>query len=85
MSLNTELLRQVGDFYIKIKEKDYSYLDFEDDSKEFIELRSKVMNEYPGEPMFNKSIYHTSDFEKSYFQMRIACGEMSELIMKKGS
>lgn len=85
MSLNVELLKQIGDFYIKIVAKDYSYLDFEQDYKEFIKLRSKVMEEYPGEPMFNKLIYHTSDFDKSYVQMRVACGEMSELIMKKGS
>ena len=83
MNLNAELLQAVGDFYNKIKTKEYSYLDFDSDTKEFVELRSKIMDEYPGEPMFNKLIYHTSDFKKSYEEMRIACGEMISLIMDK--
>lgn len=84
MKVNADLLKAVSDFYNKIKTKEYSYLDFDDDTKEFVELRSKVMQEYPGEPMFNKSIYHSSNFEKSYEKMRIACGEMTSLIMEKG-
>lgn len=84
MKLNSDLLKAVGDFYNKIKTKDYSSLDFNNDTNEFIKLRNKVMEEYPGEPMFNKSIYNTSDFENSYEEMRIACGEMSDLIMGKG-
>jgi hypothetical protein len=84
MKLNAELLQAVGDFSNKIKTKDYSYLDFDVDTEEFVELRVKVMNEYPGEFMFNKPIYHTSDFNKSYEEMRIACGEMISLIMEKG-
>jgi hypothetical protein len=84
MKLNADLLQAVGDFSNKIKTKEYSYLDFDEDTEEFIGLRVKVMNEYPGELMFNKPIYHTSNFNKSYEEMKIACGEMIKLIMEKG-
>lgn len=84
MRHNTDVLKDIATFYNSIKTKEYSALNLDEDVKKFQGLRDEVIGLFEDNSLFNKPIYHSSDFDYNYESMRVACDEMMKLIMEEG-